>query len=136
MTVETRSRGLLRWHRQTEDELDWAYQCGVLDERYRIAAGHAELDRSWRPIGRVTEEQRVQARIAEMERHAAENKNSTYRGNFPGGATIRRSSSARAVRPLRFKHDPDAYEFVPDDGPDSALTLATPVPWEPSEVTT
>ena len=65
--------------------VDLAYAAGVLAERERIGEAMAELDATWRAQGTVSYEQRVAARIAEMERHAANNPANTWRGNYPGG---------------------------------------------------
>lgn len=108
-----------------EYEIEMAYALGELAERRRIATAVAELDATAIAAGVDSYRDRVQERLDLFA--------SLARSNFPGGPTMRRSSTARAVRPFRFKHDPAAYEFVPDDGPDSALVLVTPVPWEPED---
>jgi hypothetical protein len=57
-------------HEQIEWEIEVAYHQGYQAALTDVAAGHAELDEVWRPIGRRRYEQKVAARIAEMRRHA------------------------------------------------------------------
>lgn len=57
-------------HELIEWELAVAYRQGYLAALSDVAAGHAELDAAWRPVGRRTYEQRVAERIAAMERYA------------------------------------------------------------------
>lgn len=50
---------------------DLTFDAGQMYERHRIAELRAELDAVWRPIGRISYEQRIRDRIGEMEHHAA-----------------------------------------------------------------
>lgn len=70
-TVPLADDRLTRWHEQTEYEVEVAYHDGYRQACIDIAAGHAELDAVWRNVGRLTYEQRVADRIAEMEACAA-----------------------------------------------------------------
>ncbi len=60
----------MRAHELIEWEIAVAYHDGYRAALADIAAGHAELDAVWRPLGRRGYEQRVADRISEMERHA------------------------------------------------------------------
>ena len=57
-------------HELLEWEIEVAYHHGYRAALADIAAGHAELDVTWRPVGRRGYERRVAERIAEMYRHA------------------------------------------------------------------
>jgi hypothetical protein len=57
-------------HRLIEWEVAVAYTHGYRAALRDVAEGHAELDASWRPVGRRAHDQRIAARIAEMERCA------------------------------------------------------------------
>jgi hypothetical protein len=57
-------------HELVEWEIAVAYHQGYQAALADVAAGHAELDRAWRPVGCRRYEQRVADRIAEMRRHA------------------------------------------------------------------
>jgi hypothetical protein len=57
-------------HELVEWELEVAYHQGYQAALADIAAGHAELDATWRPAGRRRYEQQVADRLAEMRRCA------------------------------------------------------------------
>jgi hypothetical protein len=57
-------------HELIEWELAVAYEHGYRAAVADIAAGHTELDASWRPVGRRRHDERVAERIAEMRSHA------------------------------------------------------------------
>jgi hypothetical protein len=60
----------MRAHELVEWEIAVAYHDGYRAALADVAAGHAELDATWRPAGRRGYERRVAERITEMERHA------------------------------------------------------------------
>jgi hypothetical protein len=57
-------------HELVEWEIAIAYHEGYRAALEDVAAGHAELDAAWQPIGRRRYEQKVADRIAEMQRCA------------------------------------------------------------------
>jgi hypothetical protein len=57
-------------HELIEWEVAAAYAHGYSAALREIAEAYAELDSAWRPVGRHALEQRVAARLAEMERCA------------------------------------------------------------------
>lgn len=57
-------------HELIEWELRVAFEQGYQAALADVAAGGAELDATWRPVGRRRYERRVAERLAEMEAHA------------------------------------------------------------------
>lgn len=87
-----------RW---TDDQVgylvDVAWDGGRAYEHARIATAAAELDATWQPVGRRTYERQVADRIAEMERYAARQTWSTWRGRYPGGPVDYETGRLRVV---------------------------------------
>jgi hypothetical protein len=63
-------RPLDRWHEQIEWEIVAAFHDGYRAALDDIAARHAELAATWRPVGRQRYRDKVADRVAEMERLA------------------------------------------------------------------
>jgi ubiquinone biosynthesis protein UbiJ len=57
-------------HELIEWELAVAYHQGYQAALAEVAAGQAELDEAWRPVGHRRHDEQVADRIAEMRRHA------------------------------------------------------------------
>ncbi|GII23095.1 hypothetical protein [Planosporangium mesophilum] len=77
-------------HELVEWEIEVAYHQGYRAALADVAAGHAELDATWRPAGRRGYERRVAERLAEMHRHAQRLR-----------AELVRADRARAARVVR-----------------------------------
>jgi hypothetical protein len=89
-------------HELVEWEIAVAYQHGYLAALADVAAGRAELDAMWRPVGRRGYERQVAERIAEMERYAGRLRRDLDRlepdPGWPAVAVPGRSGSTAAVR--------------------------------------
>jgi hypothetical protein len=57
-------------HELIEWEIAVAYEQGYQAALADVAAGHAELAATWRPIGRRRYQQKIAERLDEMRRHA------------------------------------------------------------------
>ncbi|HEV7898181.1 MAG TPA: hypothetical protein VGP31_10095 [Planosporangium sp.] len=82
-------------HELVEWEIEVAYHQGYRAALADVAAGHAELEARWRPVGRLRYECQVAARLAEMQRHAQRLRAELDRAARP----VRAARPGRGARP-------------------------------------